>query len=126
VEKTTPLPLTGLAIFFGEEYWTRHENHERKCANGAIWFLIEKSIQTIQCTFPRFIFKTDPFYLFPYTIFPRDALQRVAKALSKAKLDEFPNQKNLDSPLDKALWALWVVQDHFQHNAHDMSSVFSA
>jgi hypothetical protein len=48
------------------------------------------------------------------------------KALAKAKLDGFPQQKHLDSPLDKALWALWVVQDHFQHNAHDMSSLSSA
>src|SRR5713226_3916560 len=47
------------------------------------------------------------------------------KALSKAKLHGFPNQKDLDSPLDKALWALWVLQDHFEHNAHDFSSVSS-
>lgn len=48
------------------------------------------------------------------------------KALRRARLDEFPNQKNLDSPLDKALWALWVLQDCFCHNAHDLSSVSSA
>lgn len=48
------------------------------------------------------------------------------KALSKASLDGFPNQKNLDSPLDKALWALWVLRDYFEHNAHDFSSVSSA
>src|ERR1700722_18705729 len=47
------------------------------------------------------------------------------KALSKAKLDAFPNQKDLDSPLDKALWALWILQDYFEHNAHDFSSVSS-
>jgi len=38
------------------------------------------------------------------------------KDLRKAKLENFPDQRNLKTPLDEVLWMLWVMRDHFDHH----------
>ena len=35
------------------------------------------------------------------------------KDLRKAKLENFPDQRKLETPLDEVLWMLWVLRDHF-------------
>jgi hypothetical protein len=35
------------------------------------------------------------------------------KDLREAKLPTFPDQRNLETPLDEVLWMLWVMRDHF-------------
>jgi hypothetical protein len=47
------------------------------------------------------------------------------RLLRTATLDGFPDQQSLDSPLDKALWALWILQDAFKHNHPRDSSVYA-
>lgn len=38
--------------------------------------------------------------------------------LRAADLTSFPDQRKLKVPLDEAIWALWVLQDHFGHHQH--------
>ncbi|MGA2242792.1 MAG: hypothetical protein ABSH11_12275 [Verrucomicrobiota bacterium] len=38
------------------------------------------------------------------------------KDLREAQLNsKFPNQRQLQTPLDEVLWILWVLRDHFEH-----------
>ncbi|HKW28831.1 MAG TPA: hypothetical protein VJT54_05815 [Verrucomicrobiae bacterium] len=41
--------------------------------------------------------------------------RKFEKALRIAHLSNFPPQNKLETPLDRVLWALWVVQDEFGH-----------
>ena len=42
--------------------------------------------------------------------------------LRKAKLEDFPDQRKLETPLDEVLWMLWVLRDHFDHHIPDYAS----
>jgi len=42
--------------------------------------------------------------------------------LRKAKLENFPDQRKLETPLDEVLWVLWVLRDHFDHHSPSYAS----
>lgn len=41
--------------------------------------------------------------------------QAFEKALRTGALEDYPNQNDLETPLDQVLWILWVIQDEFRH-----------